>query len=98
MAFQAMPLSRKALPFDHPEWIFELKYGGFRSLAVIQNNRAQLISRNGHPFNSFTELRKTLRVPYPGKTVLDGEILEACLTAFWKCGQRSLARGSRLSS
>jgi len=71
-----MPLSRRPAPFDHPEWIFELKYDGFRSLAVIQNNRAQLISRNGHPFNSFTELRKTLRVPYPGKTVLDGEILD----------------------
>ena len=34
-----MPLSRRALPFDHPEWIFELKYDGFRSLAVIQNGQ-----------------------------------------------------------
>jgi len=31
-------------PFDHPEWIFELKYDGFRSLAVIQNGRTQLIA------------------------------------------------------
>jgi hypothetical protein len=31
MAFQPMPLSRGALPFDHPEWIFELKYDGFSS-------------------------------------------------------------------
>src|SRR5712664_4040939 len=60
MAFQPMPLSRKPEPFDHPEWIFELKYDGFRSLAVIQNGRCELISRNGHPFNSFTELRKEL--------------------------------------
>jgi len=36
MAFQPMLLSRRPLPFDHPEWIFELKYDGFRSLAVIQ--------------------------------------------------------------
>jgi ATP dependent DNA ligase-like protein len=75
MAFQPMPLSRRPAPFDHPEWIFELKYDGFRSLAVIESGRTQLISRNGHPFNSFTELRKTMRVPYPGKTVLDGEIV-----------------------
>src|ERR1700730_7495218 len=37
MAFQPMPLSRRPAPFDHPEWVFELKYDGFRSLAVIQN-------------------------------------------------------------
>jgi len=70
-----MPLSRRALPFDHPEWIFELKYDGFRSLAVMQNGRTQLISRNGHPFNSFTELRKEMSLLSAGKTVLDGEIV-----------------------
>src|SRR6266851_9002822 len=75
MAFQPMPLSRKPAPFDHPEWVFELKYDGFRSLAVIQNGRCELISRNGHPFNSFDSLRTELKSPYPGKTVLDGEIV-----------------------
>jgi ATP-dependent DNA ligase len=49
MAFQPMPLFRRPLPFEHPEWIFELKYDGFRSLAVVQNDRTQLISRNGQP-------------------------------------------------
>jgi len=43
MAFQPMPLSRRPLPFDHPEWIFELKYDGFRSLAFIQNGRTEHI-------------------------------------------------------
>jgi ATP-dependent DNA ligase len=51
MAFQPMALSHKPAPFDHPAWIFELKYDGFRSLAFIQNGRCQLISRNGHPFS-----------------------------------------------
>ena len=58
-----MPLLRRPLPFDHPEWIFELKYDGFRSLAVIQNGRTQLISRNGNPFSSFEDLRKGLTLP-----------------------------------
>jgi bifunctional non-homologous end joining protein LigD len=75
MAFQPMPLSRKPAPFDHPEWVFELKYDGFRSLAVIQNGRTELISRNGHPFNSFDTLRKALTVPNEGQTVFDGEIV-----------------------
>jgi bifunctional non-homologous end joining protein LigD len=75
MAFQPMPLSRKPAPFDHPEWVFELKYDGFRSLAVIQNGRTELISRNGHPFNSFDTLRKAMTALGDGKTVLDGEIV-----------------------
>jgi bifunctional non-homologous end joining protein LigD len=75
MAFQPMPPSRKPAPFDHPEWIFELKYDGFRSLAIIDSGRCELISRNGHPYNSFTDLRKGLTLPYLGKTVLDGEIV-----------------------
>src|SRR4051812_15745918 len=75
MAFQPMPLSRKLAPFDHPDWIFELKYDGFRSLAIIQNGRTELISRNGHPFNSFSELSKSLAPHSAGKTVLDGEIV-----------------------
>jgi bifunctional non-homologous end joining protein LigD len=75
MAFQPMPLSRKPAPFDHPEWVFELKYDGFRSLAIIQRGRAQVVSRNGHPFSSFGDLRTAIASPYPGKTVIDGEIV-----------------------
>ena len=72
MAFQPMPLCRRPLPFDHPEWIFELKYDGFRALAVIQNGRTQLISRNGHPFSFDLDV---MTLCYVGKTVLDGEIV-----------------------
>jgi hypothetical protein len=51
-----MPLGRRAEPFDHPDWLFELKYDGFRSLAVIEYGRCNLYSRNGHEFNSFADL------------------------------------------
>ena len=56
-------------------WIFELKYDGFRPLAVFQNGHSQLISRNGHPFSTFTELRKAMTAPSDGRTVIDGEIV-----------------------
>ena len=75
MAFQPMPLSRRPAPFDHPEWIFELKFDGFRSLVVSQSGRTELISRNGNSFKSFETLRKQLKSPYAGETVLDGEIV-----------------------
>src|SRR6266567_2342287 len=47
--FQPMPLLKRRLPFDDPDWIYELKMDGFRALAVIEHGRAQLLSRNGHP-------------------------------------------------
>jgi ATP-dependent DNA ligase len=33
-------------PFDHPDYIFELKHDGFRAVACMQNGECKLISRN----------------------------------------------------
>jgi bifunctional non-homologous end joining protein LigD len=74
--FQPMPLGRKAQPFDRPEWIYELKYDGFRALAVVEYGRCALFSRSGHPFASFSELAS--RIGYavmPRSVVMDGEII-----------------------
>src|SRR5438094_1645353 len=73
--FQPMPLQRRSLPFDDPDWIYELKMDGFRALAVIEDGRAQLLSRNGHAFASFAELGKQIAAALPNaKAVIDGEI------------------------
>ena len=55
-----MPLLKRAAPFDDPDLIYELKMDGFRALAVIEKGRAQLISRNGHPFASFSALAESI--------------------------------------
>src|SRR2546429_1281896 len=75
--FNPMQLSRRARPFNHPEWLFELKYDGFRALARIKRGQCQLISRNGHPFSSFAELGKSIALALPQfqDAVLDGEIV-----------------------
>ena len=72
-----MPLQRRREAFDHPDWLFELKYDGFRALAMIQPDRAQLISRNGHPFASYADLASAIATDLnvTGSTVLDGEIV-----------------------
>jgi bifunctional non-homologous end joining protein LigD len=73
-----MLLGRKAVPFDHPVWLFEIKHDGFRALAFIRNGECTLVSRNGNEFKSFEGLR--LRLPDDVRVrfaVLDGEI--ACL-------------------
>ena len=73
LQFQPMPLLKRAAPFDDPDWIYELKYDGFRSLAVIEHGRAQLLSRNGHPFASFSELGKQIAAALPSaRAVIDG--------------------------
>src|SRR5437899_429583 len=56
LQFQPMPLLKRAAPFDDPNWIYELKMDGFRALAIVEHGRAQLLSRNGHPFASFSAL------------------------------------------
>ena len=33
-------------PFDHPDYLFELKHDGFRAVAYIENGEAWLVSRN----------------------------------------------------
>jgi hypothetical protein len=58
---QPMLLGRKAEPFDHPEFIFELKYDGFRALAIILDGECMLVSRNGNAFRSFEGLRLDFR-------------------------------------
>jgi ATP-dependent DNA ligase len=60
-----MPLQKRRLPFNHPNWRFELKYDGFRTLARIQEGRGQLISRNGNPFASFSDLATAIAACLP---------------------------------
>ena len=68
-----MPLQRRSLPFDDPDWIYELKMDGFRALAVIEDGRAQLLSRKWAPFASFSELGKQIAAALPSaRAVIDG--------------------------
>jgi len=50
-----MPLARLPEPFDHPDWIFELKYDGWRALAYIEAGTCRLVSRNGNAFKRFPD-------------------------------------------
>jgi ATP-dependent DNA ligase len=58
-----MPLGRTCDPFCHPEWLFEVKWDGFRSLAYVDKGNCRLISRNGNQFKSFPALADSLQNP-----------------------------------
>jgi bifunctional non-homologous end joining protein LigD len=66
---------RVADPFDHPDWIFELKHDGFRALAYIGDGRCDLISRKNNTYKSFGPLRQALAELRLRDAVLDGEIV-----------------------
>jgi bifunctional non-homologous end joining protein LigD len=69
-----MPLQKRRLPFDDANFVFELKYDGFRALAVAER-RPELVSRNGHTFGPFADLAKDIAEHLPRNTVIDGEIV-----------------------
>jgi bifunctional non-homologous end joining protein LigD len=65
----------KENPFDDSNWIFEIKYDGYRAVAVINKKEVNLFSRNHLSFNKIfapivDELKKINHI-----AVLDGEIV-----------------------
>jgi bifunctional non-homologous end joining protein LigD len=73
--FSPQPLRSKPAPFDHPDFVFENKYDGFRALAVIENGRCRFVSRNGNEFKSFAFLTSSIGMSVRGSAVLDGEVV-----------------------
>lgn len=74
--FHCQPVQRRRDAFDDHDWLFELKYDGFRALAHLRNGRCQLISRNQHPFAFFSNLAAELAEGLSIESaVIDGEIV-----------------------
>lgn len=75
-AFQPLSLVRQPKPFSHPDWLFEVKYDGFRALAYRDPSGVRLISRKGKRFASFSDLCTGIELFLKAQhAVLDGEIV-----------------------
>ncbi len=62
-------------PFDHPDWIFEVKWDGYRAVAEIRDGAVSLYSRNLISFDKkFSPVAEALR-KFGFDAVLDGEIV-----------------------
>lgn len=62
-------------PFDDKDWIFEIKWDGYRALAQIIHGTVQLYSRYNNLFNnSYPEIVKELS-KIKANVVIDGEIV-----------------------
>jgi bifunctional non-homologous end joining protein LigD len=62
-------------PFDHPDWIFEVKWDGYRAITEIRDGDVSLYSRNGTSLmQRFVPVVESLR-KFKFEAVLDGEIV-----------------------
>lgn len=62
-------------PFSKEGWIFEMKWDGYRTIAVIESNNVNLKSRNLKSFNDkFAPIVKSLE-RFPKDAILDGEVV-----------------------
>jgi hypothetical protein len=69
-----MRLLRIPEPFDHPYWLYEVKFDGFRALAHVNGHHCQLVSRNGRVFKSSPYLageRSVTMAKYSGQRAYD---------------------------
>ena len=63
-------------PFDDPEWLFEIKWDGYRAVSFIQDGKARLVSRNQNDLTGeFPELHELSKSITAKNAVLDGEIV-----------------------
>ena len=62
-------------PFDNPDWVYEVKWDGYRAIAHIHDGKVELHSRNlislNRKFSPIVESLEKFRV----EAVLDGEIV-----------------------
>lgn len=62
-------------PFDDPEWIFEVKWDGYRTIAFIEEGSVQLQSRNNKSFTEkYYPIAEALK-QWKNDAVIDGEIM-----------------------
>ena len=62
-------------PFDKPGWVYEVKWDGYRALALVNNGHVELSSRNSKSFNDkFYPVFQELQT-WKMNVVLDGEIV-----------------------
>jgi hypothetical protein len=84
-----MLLQRADTIFASPDWVYEPKRDGFRTLASVRDGAVRLVSRNGHSFTHlFAPVTDGLR-GLPMSVLLDGKVI--AITDWGLAGLRGAA-------
>jgi bifunctional non-homologous end joining protein LigD len=63
-------------PFDGADWLFEIKWDGYRAVAFIENGKVRLVSRNQNELTaSYPELKDLAKSIKAKTAILDGEVV-----------------------
>ena len=63
-------------PFDGSEWLFEIKWDGYRAVAFIENGKVRLVSRNQNDLtHRYPELKDLPQFVKAKNAILDGEVV-----------------------
>jgi bifunctional non-homologous end joining protein LigD len=63
-------------PFDDPDWLFEIKWDGYRAVAFIENGKVRLVSRNQNELTArYPELKDLAKSVKAKNAILDGEVV-----------------------
>jgi bifunctional non-homologous end joining protein LigD len=63
-------------PFDGPDWLFEIKWDGYRAIAFVENGKLRLVSRNQNELTQrYPELKDLPRFVHAKTAILDGEVV-----------------------
>ncbi len=75
------PIAPKRIhaPFDHTEFVFELKMDGWRCMTYIEDGACRLISRKQNQFKSFSPLAASVAKLRVQNAIIDAEVV--CLDA-----------------
>ena len=63
-------------PFDGSDWLFEIKWDGYRAIAFIADGKLRLVSRNQNELTErFPELKDLPKFVHAKSAILDGEVV-----------------------
>jgi len=63
-------------PFDSQDWLFEIKWDGYRAVAFIENGKVRLVSRNQNELTArYPELKDLAKSVKAKTAILDGEVV-----------------------
>src|SRR5438067_1313416 len=75
-AIQPMLASIEENPFDNPNWLFEIKWDGYRVISFVENGNVRMVSRNQNDLGPrYPELRELRNLIQAKTAILDGEVV-----------------------